>query len=62
MTDTNYLISLIIIIIIKFMLIYGSTLISDLKNVSTVLNDLLRTYDRYNRPTYGGLHLFSSSI
>ena len=58
MTDINFLISLIIIIIIKFELIYSLTLTSDLKNVSTVLNDLLKSYHRYHRPTYGGLHLF----
>ncbi|UJR30765.1 hypothetical protein I4U23_018285 [Adineta vaga] len=27
---------------------------SDLKNVSMVLNHLLKSYDRYHRPTYGG--------
>jgi hypothetical protein len=57
MIEINFLIFLLIIII-KFNLIYSSTLTSDLKNVSTILNDLLKSYNRYHRPTYGGLHLF----
>ncbi|CAF2467658.1 unnamed protein product [Rotaria sp. Silwood2] len=37
-----------------FKLINTSNLTSDLRNVSAILNDLLKTYDRYHRPTYGG--------
>ncbi len=43
----------LITIMIKFELIYSS----DLRNVSAILNDLLKSYDRHHRPTYGGLHL-----
>ncbi|CAF3907934.1 unnamed protein product [Rotaria magnacalcarata] len=38
----------------EFPLIYSSNLTSDLKNVSVVLNELLKSYDPFHRPTYGG--------
>jgi hypothetical protein len=47
----------LITILITFKLIDSSNFTSDLKNVSSTLNDLLKSYDRYHRPTYGGLHL-----
>ena len=56
MIDINGLIFLLTIMI-RFELIYNSNLPSDLRNVSTVLNDLLKSYERHHRPTYGGLYL-----
>ncbi len=58
MTDINFLYYLMIIIIaVQFELTNSSSVTSDLKNVSTILNNLLKSYDRYHRPTYGGLYL-----
>ncbi len=55
MTDNSFLISLMTIII-TFELTYTLNLTSNLKNVSSVLNDLLKSYHRYHRPKYGGFH------
>ncbi|CAF3209988.1 unnamed protein product [Rotaria socialis] len=38
----------------RFPLISSSNFTSDLRNVSVVLNDLLKSYDPFHRPTYGG--------
>ncbi|CAF1259543.1 unnamed protein product [Rotaria sordida] len=53
MTHIN-IINFFITIISIFKLIHSSNLTSDLRNVSAILNDLLKTYDRYHRPSYGG--------
>ena len=57
MTDINN-IFVLIILITNITLVPSSNLTSDIRNVSAILNDLLKSYDRYHRPTYGGMNLF----
>ena len=34
----------------------SSPVTSNLRNVSAILDELLESYDRYHRPSYGGKH------
>lgn len=45
---------ILIVILISINLINCSTKMPDLRDVSAILDDLLKTYDRYHRPSYGG--------
>ncbi|CAF1551930.1 unnamed protein product [Adineta ricciae] len=49
-----HLTRLTVIFLFQFSQIFRIQASSDLKNVSSVLNDLLKSYDRHHRPTYGG--------